>query len=153
MTLEGKVFIVTGGTRGIGRGLVTELASRGAKVAFTYATQDHLATELVKELKESGKEAASFKADVRDLEKAGEIVEATVKQFGRLDGVINNAGIIRDKPLMMMDSSDWEDVIKTNLTGTFNFSRAAIVPLMKQKNGDILNISSVAGIVGRPGQE
>lgn len=152
MVLEGKVFIVTGGTRGIGRAIVTELASQGAKVAFTYATQDRLATEVMNELKESGKKTLSFKADVSDFEKAKEVVEETIKEFGRLDGLVNNAGIVRDKPLMMMEPKDWEDVIRTNLIGTFNFCRAAIVTLMKQKNGDILNISSVAGIVGRPGQ-
>ncbi len=152
MTLEGKVFIVTGGTRGIGREIVKELAGRGAAVSFTYAAQDRLAEELVRELKGNGKVAASFKADVRDFEKAKEVVEETVKRFGRLDGLVNNAGIVRDKALMMMDPEDFRDVIETNLVGTFNFSRAAIVRLMKQKNGDILNISSVAGVAGRAGQ-
>jgi len=140
LALEGKVFIVT------------ELASRGAKVAFTYATQDRLATALVEELKKSGKEVTSFKGDVQDFERAKEVVEETVKRFGRIDGLVNNAGIARDKPLMMMEPSDWEDVIRTNLIGTFNFSRAAIVRLMKQKSGDILNIASVSGMVGRAGQ-
>lgn len=152
MALEGKVFIVTGGTRGIGRAIVTELASRGAKVAFTYVSQDSRAAELVKELKGRGQEAVSLKADVRDFDRAREVVEETATRFGRLDGVVNNAGIVRDKPLMMMDPPDWEEVIQTNLLGTFNFSRAAIVRLMKQKDGDILNISSIAGVAGRPGQ-
>ena len=152
MAVEGKVFIVTGGTRGIGRGIVTELASRGAKVAFTYLAQDRLAAELVEELKKEGKEGVSLKADAKDFEKAKEVVEETVKRFGRLDGLVNNAGIARDKPLMMMEPADWGEVIETNLIGTFNFCRAAIVRLMKQKNGDILNISSVSGVYGRPGQ-
>ena len=152
MAVEGKVFIVTGGTRGIGRGIVTELASRGAKVAFTYLAQDRLAAELVEELRKEGKEAVSFKADAKDFEKAKEVVEETVKRFGRLDGLVNNSGIARDKPLMMMEPTDWQDVIETNLIGTFNFCRAAIKPLMRQKGGDILNISSVSGVYGRPGQ-
>ena len=152
MALEGKVFIVTGGTRGIGKGIVEELASQGAKVAFTYATQDQLAAELASELKKSGKEVAPIKADVRDFEKAKATVKEILKRFGRLDGVVNNAGITRDKPFMRMEPSDWEDVININLMGTFHFSRAAITHLVKQKNGDILNIASVAGIVGRPGQ-
>ena len=152
MTLEGKVFIVTGGTRGIGKAIVTELASRGAKVAFTYAAQDRLAADLTEELKRNGKEAASFKADVKDFEKAKEVVEETVGRFGRLDGLVNNAGIVRDKALMMMEPPDWQDVIETNLIGTFNFSRAVITRLMKQKNGDILNLSSVSGMAGRSGQ-
>ena len=152
MGVEGKVFIVTGGTRGIGRGIVTELASRGAKIAFTYATQERLAAELVEELRKEGKEAVSFEADAKDFEKAKEVIEETVKRFGRLDGLVNNAGIARDKPLMMMEPADWGEVIETNLIGTFNFCRAAIKPLIRQKGGDILNISSVSGVYGRPGQ-
>jgi len=152
MPLKDKVFIVTGGTRGIGRGIVGELAKEGARVAFTYVSQDKLADELVRELKKEGRQALSFKADVRDFERARQVVEKTIETFGQLDGLVNNAGITRDKPLMMMEPSDWRDVIETNLLGTIHFSRAAIVPMMKQKQGEILNVSSVAGIVGRPGQ-
>ncbi|MFH1858238.1 MAG: 3-oxoacyl-ACP reductase family protein [Candidatus Omnitrophota bacterium] len=152
MSLKEKVFIVTGGTRGIGRGIVEELASGGAKVAFTYMAQDRLAKELVETLKGSGKEAISFKADVRDYGKAKEVAAKTMEHFGRLDGLVNNAGILRDKPLMMMEPGDWEEVIATNLFGAFNFCRAVIVPLMKQKSGDIVNVASTAGMVGRPGQ-
>ena len=150
MSVEDKVFIVTGGSRGIGREIVKTLVEGSAKVSFTYQTQEGLAKELVEECGDG--KVAAFKADVRDFEKAKEVVEETVKRFGRLDGVINNAGIVRDKPLMMMEPADFRDVIETNLIGTFNFSRAAIVRLMKQKSGDILNISSVAGVAGRPGQ-
>jgi len=150
MTLQEKVFIVTGGTRGIGRGIVEELASQGAKVAFTYASREDMANDLVKKLGE--RQVISFKADVQNLERSKEIVDQTIKKFGKLDGLVNNAGIVRDKSLMMMSASDWEDVIETNLTGTFNFCRSVIVGMMKQKNGDILNISSVAGVVGRQGQ-
>ena len=152
MSFQDKVFIVTGGTRGIGRGIVEELAKEGAKVAFTYVSQDALADEVVRKLKKEGKQALPFKADARDYERARGVVEKTIETFGRLDGLVNNAGITRDKPLMMMEPSDWRDVIETNLLGTIHFSRAAIVPMMKQKGGEILNISSVTGIVGRAGQ-
>ena len=150
MALKGKVFIVTGGSRGIGREIVKALAEGGAKVSFTYQTQEAPAKALVGECGEG--KVAAFKADVRDYEKAKEVVEETVRRFGRLDGVVNNAGIVRDRSLMMMEPADFRDVVETNLFGTFNFSRAAITRLMKQKNGDILNIASVAGMVGRPGQ-
>ncbi len=152
MAIKGKSFIVTGGTRGIGRGIVEELASQGAKVAFIYASSDQLAKELVERLKADGREAVAFKADVRAFDKAEEVVRETVNRFGRLDGVVNNAGITRDKPLMMMSPPDWEEVIETNLFGAFNFTRAVIKQLIKQKDGDILNVASIAGMVGRPGQ-
>lgn len=152
MSLRDKVFIVTGGTRGIGRGIVEELAREGAKASFTYVSQDKLAEELVQKLKKDGRQVLSFKADARDYERARQVVEKTIETFGRLDGLVNNAGIIRDKPLMMMEPADWRDVIETNLYGTIHFSRAAIVPMMKQERGKIVNIASVTGITGRAGQ-
>ena len=141
-------MIVTGGSRGIGRAIVEELSRQGAKVAFTYVRQGQAAQEVVEQLTAGGGEAFAFEADVKDLKRAQEVVAATVERFGRLDGLVNNAGIIRDKALMLMEPADWQDVIDTNLTGVFNACRAAIVTLMKQRSGRIVNITSVAGLVG-----
>ena len=148
MSIKGKVAIVTGGTRGIGRAIALELAREGARVVFTYLNSDDLASKLVEEIKASGGEAKAIKADSRNFAEAKNVVEDTVKSFGRLDILVNNAGITRDKALMMMDPSDWAEVINTNLTGYFNMARAVIVTMMKQKSGDIINISSVSGIAG-----
>ncbi len=147
-TLQDQVFIVTGGSRGIGRAIVEELCQEGAKVAFTYARQGTEAEVLRQQIQESGGESFTLQADVRDFTRAQRVVTDTVERFGRLDGLVNNAGIIRDKALMMMEPSDWQEVLDTNLTGVFNACRAAIVTFMKQRAGRIVNITSVAGVVG-----
>lgn len=146
--LKGKVAIVTGGTRGIGREIVLSLAKQGAKVAFNYKLSDSEAKELLKEVDNFGSEALSYKFDVRDSNSAKEFVEKVREYFGGLDILINNAGIIKDKALMMMEKSDWDEVIDTNLTGCFNLARACIVGFLKQKSGNIVNITSSAGISG-----
>jgi len=146
--LKDKVAIVTGGTRGIGRAIVFELIYQGAKVAFTYIKSDESAGIILDEVKEIKGEAEAIKQDVRDFESAKRAVQETINRFGTVDILINNAGILRDKALMMMDEEDWEDVIKTNLTGYFNMARACIVTMMKQKSGNIINISSVSGVAG-----
>ena len=147
-SLKDRVAIVTGGTRGIGRAIVFELVQHGAKVAFTYLKSDESAGIILDEVKELKGEAEAIKADVRMFEDAKKAVEETLKKFGRLDILINNAGILKDKALMLMEPADWADVINTNLTGYFNMSKASIVTMMKQKSGNIVNISSVAGVVG-----
>jgi len=152
MLLQDKVAIVTGGTRGIGRAIVFELVQNGAKVVFTYLKSDESAGIILDEVKELNGEAEAIKADVRDFKEARRVVEETLSKFGRLDILVNNAGIIKDKALMMMDPSEWQEVIDTNLTGYFNMSKACIVTMMKEKRGNIVNISSVAGVVGRPRQ-
>ena len=146
--LKDKVAMVTGGTRGIGRAIVFELIYQGAKVAFTYIKSDESAGIILDEVKEIKGEAEAIKQDVRDFESAKRAVQETINRFGTVDILINNAGILRDKALMMMDEEDWEDVIKTNLTGYFNMARACIVTMMKQKSGNIINISSVSGVAG-----
>jgi 3-oxoacyl-[acyl-carrier protein] reductase len=150
--LEGKGIIITGATRGIGRAIAMELARQGANVAFNYAKSEELATTLEAELKEAGVKAMAFKTDVADLKGAREMVAAAKSAFGKIDGLINNAGITRDKLLAMMSEEDWAAVIQTNLTGTFNFTRAVIFNMMKAKGGAILNITSVSGLVGMAGQ-
>ncbi len=150
--LKDKVAIVTGGTRGIGKAIVFELINNGAKVVFTYLKNDEAAGIVLDEIKKLNGEAVAIKADARNFNEAKRAVEDTVNKFERLDILINNAGITKDKALMMMDPSEWQDVIDTNLTGYFNMARASIVTMMKAKSGNIVNISSVSGIVGLPRQ-
>jgi 3-oxoacyl-[acyl-carrier protein] reductase len=148
MLLEGKVAIVTGGSRGIGRALVKELAKEGASVAFNFLKSEAQALELKKEIEAAGGKVLIFRQDVKEYDSIRVMVEGVKSHFGRLDIIINNAGILRDKALMLMEEQDWEDVIKTNLTGAFNLIRSAIVTFMKQRSGNIINITSVAGLKG-----
>jgi 3-oxoacyl-[acyl-carrier protein] reductase len=150
--LKDKIAIVTGGTRGIGRAIVFELVQKGAKIVFTYLKSDESAGIILDEIKELKGEAEAIKADVRDFKEAKRVVEETINNFGGIDILINNAGILKDKALMMMEPSEWQEVIDTNLTGYFNMAKACIVTMMKQKSGNIVNISSVAGIIGTPRQ-
>jgi 3-oxoacyl-[acyl-carrier protein] reductase len=147
-----KVAIVTGGTRGIGRAIVLAVCKEGADCAFTYLQNLAAAESLAEEVLRIGRRALPIKVDARNYEGAKTLVESVKKEFGRLDILINNAGITRDKSLMMMKSDDWSDVIDTNLTGVFNTSRACIITFLKQKSGTIVNISSVSGIHPLPGQ-
>jgi 3-oxoacyl-[acyl-carrier protein] reductase len=150
--LEGKGLIVTGATRGIGRAIAIEMARQGANVAFNYASNAEMAAALQDELKAAGVKALSFRTDVADLKAVREMVAAVKAEFGKVDGLVNNAGITRDKLLAMMSADDWAAVIQTNLTGAFNCARAAIFNMMKAKGGSILNITSVSGLVGMAGQ-
>lgn len=152
MSLQGKVAIVTGGSRGIGRAIVLELAKSGAKVIFTYLKSVDSAKALVDEIKAAGGEAETVKSDSRDYNEARKVIDAAVGKFGALDILVNSAGIVKDKALMMMEPAEWQEVIDTNLTGYFNMAKACIVTMMKQKSGNIINISSVAGVVGLPRQ-
>jgi len=146
--LKGKVGIVTGASRGIGRAVALRLVKEGARVAFIYAKSDDMAQSLLKELKAAGSEGLSFKGDVRHYETCREFVDKVKELFGGLDFLVNNAGITRDRAFMMMEPSEWQEVIDTNLTGYFNMARSAIVTFLKQKSGNIVNISSVSGISG-----
>ena len=150
--LKGKVAIVTGGTRGIGRAIVLELIHNGAKVIFTYLNSVQSASIILDEIKELGGEAGATRADVKDYEEAKRVVKETMEKFGVLDILVNNAGIIKDKALMFMEPSEWQEVIDTNLTGYFNMAKSCIVTMMKQRSGNIGNISSVSGVVGIPKQ-
>jgi 3-oxoacyl-[acyl-carrier protein] reductase len=143
-----KVAIVTGASRGIGRAIALELAQAGAKVAFTYLKNDEQAKSLLLEIEKIGLQALSFKGDVRNFDLCREFVEQVKSYFGGLDFLVNNAGITRDKAFMLMEKNDWQEVIDTNLTGYFNMCRSAIVTFLKQKSGNIVNISSISGISG-----
>jgi len=150
--LKDKVAIVTGGSRGIGRAIVLALAQTKARIAFNYLKSDYAAKSLLKEVEKLGSQALSNKFDVRDFNAAKEFVEKTKEYFGRLDILVNNAGIIRDSALMNMTLDNWKEVVDTNLGGYFNMTRACIVTFLKQRSGNIVNISSVTGLTGRARQ-
>jgi 3-oxoacyl-[acyl-carrier protein] reductase len=142
-----KVGIVTGGSRGIGRAIVQALAREGARVAFTYVQNKTLADEVA-----NGETIVGFQADVTSFDQAKELVKQVKERFGRVDILVNNAGITRDKLLALMSEKDWDDVLDTNLKGAFNLTKPIIGVMIRQKGGTILNITSVSGIVGLPGQ-
>ena len=151
-SLNGKVAVVTGGSRGIGRAIVQKLASLGCSVAFSYQSSQEQAEALAAELKKSGVKIKASRVDVKDFEAVKAWIQAVKEEFGRLDILVNNAGIFIDKALMMMTADEWNSVIDTNLNGAFNTSKACIITFMKQKSGNIVNISSVSGIIGLPRQ-
>lgn len=148
MLFQDKAAIVTGAARGIGRAIALELAKEGADVAFTFLKSKEEAQKLTRDIEAAGRKALAVQTDVRDFSKAKELIEGVKNTFGRLDILVNNAGITKDKALMMMTYEDWQEVIDTNLGGTFNVTRQAIVTFLKQKNGNIVNISSVSGVAG-----
>ena len=150
--LEGKGIIITGAARGIGRAIALECARRGANVAFNFVKSQVQAEDLASEIKRLGVNALAFQCDVGELKAVREMVNAVKKEFGAIDGLVNNAGLTRDKVIIMMSEEDWEQVIRTNLTGPFNFIRAAVFMMMKAKRGAILNITSISGLIGLPGQ-
>jgi 3-oxoacyl-[acyl-carrier protein] reductase len=150
---SGRAAIVTGATRGIGRAIALELAKRGADVAFNYAKSAEAAESLTKEITDLGVRAISMQCDVANTESAAEMVKQVKDAFGRIDFLINNAGITRDNLILRMKESDWDEVMDTNLKGAWNFSKAALRTMLRQDGGgSILNISSISGSVGMPGQ-
>jgi len=152
MRLDGKVAIVTGSSRGIGRAIALKLASLGAKVVVNYNKGAQAAQEVVEQIKAQGGEAIAIQADVSKFEEAQRLVEETLKAFGKVDILVNNAGINRDNLLAMMKESDWDEVLDTNLKSAFNCCKAALRPMLKQRYGRIVNVSSIAGLRGNPGQ-
>jgi 3-oxoacyl-[acyl-carrier protein] reductase len=149
---EGKSAIVTGGSRGIGRAIVKELAARGAQVAFSYSSNREMAEGLVAEIETAGGKALSFQADVTDAKAAEKMVQDAKAAFGSVDYLVNNAGITRDNLIMRMSEADWDAVIDTNLKGVFNVTKPAVAIMVRQRKGAILNISSISGVVGMAGQ-
>jgi 3-oxoacyl-[acyl-carrier protein] reductase len=149
----GRVAIVTGGTRGIGRAIALELARRGADVAFNYAKSAEAAESLKAELKRSGVRALSLQCDVANTEAAAEMVKQVRDVFDRIDFLVNNAGITRDNLILRMKEDDWDEVLNTNLKGAWNFAKAVLRTMLRQDTGgSILNISSISGEVGMAGQ-
>lgn len=151
-TLENKVALVTGGSRGIGRAIAVEFARAGARVAFTYRQANAEAQKVVDDIQGRGNDAVAFQSEASVHAQAKEIVEKVLTQFGRLDILVNNVGTTRDGLLMRMSEEDWDAVISINLKSVFNFAKAACRPMMSQRSGKIINMTSVAGLVGNAGQ-
>lgn len=152
MKLEGKVALVTGASRGIGREIALELARQGANVAVNYSGSEAKANEVVDLIKEMGRDAFSVQCDVSNSEAVTIMVKETIERFGKLDILVNNAGITRDNLLMRMKDEEWDDVININLKGVFLTTKAVTRQMMKQRSGRIINIASIVGVSGNPGQ-
>lgn len=152
LSLEGRVAVVSGASRGIGRAIVQEFAERGAAVIVNYNKSAELADAVVKEIISRGGKARSFCANVAEMNQANELIKFTVDTFGSIDILVNNAGITRDNLIMLMSEQEWDQVIATNLKSTFNCSKAAVRWMMRKRYGRIINITSVAGQIGNPGQ-
>ena len=152
MSFTDKNILVTGGTRGIGRAIVESFADAGANVAFTYRSSSDEANALVAELEAKGGKARAIQADAADFSAAEAAVAGIVSDWGTIDVVVNNAGVTKDMLMLRMGEEDWDFVVGTNLKSVFNYSKAAYRPMMKQRNGRIINLSSVVGVMGNAGQ-
>ncbi|MBU1998494.1 MAG: 3-oxoacyl-[acyl-carrier-protein] reductase [Candidatus Omnitrophota bacterium] len=150
--LQNKTAIISGASRGIGRAIALELAASGCNISFSYLKNEAEARKLEEEIIKIKVKAMAFQADIKDYEAVCAWVTKTKEVFGSLDIAINNAGVIKDKALVFMEKIDWQEVMQTNLDGVYNLSRAVITGFLKQKSGNIINISSVSGIIGLPRQ-
>ena len=152
MLLENKVAIVTGGTKGIGRAICLLLAEQGAKVVANFSKDVDAAEALMSEARSKRLSLGLFKADVTQVDQAKEMVEETFAQYGKIDILVNNVGLVRDNFLMLMSDEDWDSLLKTNLTSLFYCCKTVIRKMIPQRRGKIINISSISGILGTPGQ-
>lgn len=152
MILKNKVAVVTGGSKGIGRAICLAFAKAGARVVVNYSSDSSAADAAADEIKKAGGESIAIKADVASSIAVKEMLDQTMKVYGRIDILVNNAGVIKDGYLMLMKEEDWDRVIATNLKGVFNCCRAAVRPMIAQKSGRIINIVSPSAITGRAGQ-
>ena len=150
--LEGKTAIITGASRGIGRGIAKVFAENGANVAFTYSSSVDAAKELEKELNALGIKAKGFKSNAASFDEAQQLAEDVVKEFGSIDVLVNNAGITKDNLLMRISEEDFDTVIEVNLKSVFNMTKAVQRTMLKQRKGSIINMSSVVGVKGNAGQ-
>ncbi len=150
--LQGKTALITGASRGIGRGMALKFAEQGANVAFTYLSSVEKGQELEKELSSFGVKAKGYRSDAGDFKAAEELVNSVIADFGKVDVLVNNAGITRDTLLMRMSEQQWDEVINANLKSVFNLTKAITKPMLKQRKGSIINISSVVGVRGNAGQ-
>lgn len=152
MSLEGKVAIVTGGSRGIGRAIALELGGRGASVVVNYLRQAEDAEKVVASIESAGGQARAFQADIGDFEQAEALIKHTLEDYGDLQILVNNAGITRDGLLMTMSEEDWDQVIETNLKSAYNCSKVAVRHMIRRRTGRIILITSVSGLIGNAGQ-
>jgi 3-oxoacyl-[acyl-carrier protein] reductase len=150
--LEGKIALITGASRGIGRGIALKFAEQGANIAFTYLSSVEKGEALVKELEAFGIKAKGYRSDAADFKAADELVTSVVADFGTIDILVNNAGITRDTLLMRMSEAQWDEVMNANLKSVFNLTKAVQKPMLKQRKGSIINMSSVVGVKGNAGQ-
>lgn len=150
--LDDQVAVITGGSRGIGRAVASELARHGAKVIINYAGNHTAAEEVVAAIREAGGEALALQGNVSQMDDAEQLMAFALKSYGKIDILVNNAGITRDQLVMRMKDSDWDDVINTNLKGVFNCTKAVIRTMMKQRKGRIINMASVVALSGNAGQ-
>jgi len=150
--LQGKSALITGASRGIGKGIALKFAEHGANVAFTYLSSVEKGLELENELKAFGVNAKGYRSDAADFKAAEELINQMVADFGSIDIVVNNAGITRDGLLMRMSEENFDEVIKTNLKSVFNITKAVQKIMLKQRSGSLINISSVVGVKGNAGQ-
>jgi 3-oxoacyl-[acyl-carrier protein] reductase len=152
--LDNKVALVTGGSRGIGEAIVRQFAAQGATIAFSYVSEGSAAraNQLAEELANQGVTIQAFRSDAASFSDAEALIDAVVKTFGRLDVVVNNAGITRDNLMLRMTEQQWDEVINTNLKSVFNLTKHALRPMLKQRSGSIINMSSVVGVFGNAGQ-
>ncbi|MFN3386489.1 MAG: 3-oxoacyl-[acyl-carrier-protein] reductase [Candidatus Thermochlorobacter sp.] len=152
LDLSGQIALVTGGTRGIGRAICLRLAEAGASVVFTYKSSADKAESLRQEIEAMGRKAMAMQADAEQFAQAEKVVQAVLQAFGNLHILINNAGITRDTLLMRMSEAQWDEVIASNLKSVFNYTKATMKPMMSQRSGRIVNITSVIGLTGNAGQ-
>ena len=150
--LENKTAIITGATRGIGRGIALEFARQGANIAFTYNSSVDAANTLEQELNVLGIKAKGYQSNAAEFDKAQELAKNVLEEFGTIDILVNNAGITKDNLLMRISEEDFDQVIEVNLKSVFNVTKAVIRPMMKQRAGSIINMSSVVGLKGNAGQ-
>ncbi len=150
--LSGKVALVTGGSRGIGRAVAVRLAQGGAKIAFSYRSNHEAAQDVLGELKGGGAHAMAVAGDMASPADVERTVNAAIQAFGRIDILVNNAGITRDNLLLRMSEEEWDEVLDTNLKGTFLVTKAVVRGMLRQRSGRIVNITSVSGVMGNPGQ-
>ena len=150
--LEGKVALITGASRGIGKGIAQKFVEQGAKVAFTYLSSDEKAKALEAELTANGGTAKGFKSNAAKFDEAQELIKNVVEEFGTVDILINNAGITRDNLLMRMSEEHWDEIMEVNLKSVFNLTKAVVRTMLKARAGSVINMSSVVGVKGNAGQ-
>ena len=150
--LEGKTVIITGASRGIGKGIAEVFAQQGANIAFTYRSSDEKAKALEEELSANGCKAKGYKSDASDFDAAQKLAADVLEEFGSIDVLVNNAGITKDGLLMRMSEDDFDSVMDINMKSVFNMTKAVLRPMLKQRKGSIINMSSVVGVKGNAGQ-